>query len=61
MVQHHADSPLTNLQCNLVRRLAFRRPFLSGVTVSGNTGAVQLPDADNIIGLTKRGVSTFRL
>jgi len=42
MVQHHADRPFMNLQCKLVRRLAHRRPFLSGVRASGNPGAVHL-------------------
>jgi integrase len=41
VVQHHADCPFTNLRCKLVRRLAHRRPFLSGVRASGNPGAVQ--------------------
>ncbi|MGA1810494.1 hypothetical protein, partial [Sphingobium salicis] len=40
MIQNHADRPLANLGCKLVRRLAHRRPFLSGVRASGNPGAV---------------------
>ena len=42
MVQHHADCPITNLRGKLVRRLAHRRPFLSGVRASGNPRAVQV-------------------
>jgi hypothetical protein len=36
-----ADRSLTNLRCKLVRRLAHRRPYLSGVRASSNPGAVQ--------------------
>jgi len=40
VLQNNADCPLTNLRGKLVRRLAHRRPFLSGVRASGNPGAV---------------------
>ncbi|WP_423283337.1 FCD domain-containing protein [Sphingobium salicis] len=46
MIQNHADRPLANLGCKLVRRLAHRRPFLSGVRASGNPGAVHLLDPE---------------
>jgi DNA repair protein RadC len=42
LVQNEADRPLTHLRGKLVRCLAHRRPFLSGVRASGNPGAVQL-------------------
>lgn len=39
VAQHYADR-LTNLRRKLVRRLAYRRLFLSGVRAFGNPGAV---------------------
>lgn len=47
VVQHHADRPFTNVRCKLVRRLAHRRPFLSGVRASGNSVAVQYRPASD--------------
>ena len=46
------EDPGTHLMGKLVRRLAHRRPFLSGVRASGNPGAVQpncLPNAGRAI------------
>jgi hypothetical protein len=40
LIQHQADRSFTNPRGKLVRRLAHRRPFLSGVRASGNPGAV---------------------
>ena len=47
LVQNEADRPLTHLRGKLVRCLAHRRPFLSGVRASGNPGAVHSASADD--------------
>jgi hypothetical protein len=41
VIQYHPGRPLPNLRGKLVRRLAHRKPSLSGVKASGNPGAVQ--------------------
>lgn len=46
LAQHQADRPITHLRGKLVRRLVYRRPFLSGVRASGNLGAVQIIDLE---------------
>ena len=46
LIQHHTDCPFTNLRGKLVRRLAHRRPFLSGVRASGDLGAVHIEIGD---------------
>lgn len=42
LVQRQADRQLTHLRGKLGRRFAYHRPFLSGVSASGNPEAVQL-------------------